>query len=84
MAEEALEFITRSMVPGAHLADAFPVRECVCPLSFSHNKRASLVKPLHSWFFAKKVQHDKDMVQHLLSKPIQHVKTQMVYALSAS
>ncbi|KAF7432586.1 hypothetical protein PC9H_004528 [Pleurotus ostreatus] len=60
MAEQALEFITKSMIPGAHLADSFPI-----------------LKPLHALFFAKKVQHDVDMVQHLLNKPLQHVKTQM-------
>ncbi|KAF4601638.1 hypothetical protein EYR40_004837 [Pleurotus pulmonarius] len=65
MAEEAMEFITKSMVPGAHLADAFPI-----------------LKPLHSWFFAKQVQHGIDMVQHLLSKPLQHVKTQMALGIA--
>lgn len=78
MAEEALEFITKSMIPGAHLADTFPIRESVCPSWYPHTNRIASVKPLHAWFFAKKVQHDVDMVQHLLNKPLQYVKTQMV------
>ncbi|KDQ29819.1 hypothetical protein PLEOSDRAFT_1039344 [Pleurotus ostreatus PC15] len=64
MAEQALEFITKSMIPGAHLADSFPIRKSVCPSWYPHTNRIA--------------SHDVDMVQHLLNKPLQHVKTQMV------
>lgn len=78
MAEEALELITKSMIPGAHLADAFPIRKSVCSSWYPPTNRIASVKPLHAWFFAKQVQRNADMVQHLLNKPLQYVKTQMV------
>ncbi|OBZ74404.1 O-methylsterigmatocystin oxidoreductase [Grifola frondosa] len=66
-AEETMELITRGSVPGAFLCDLLP-----------------FLKWLPSWTsFQKEVAQGRAMVEHLVTKPFEHVKREMAEGTAA-